>query len=66
MIPILVFIGELGLISLVALVGIIPVAKNLKEFENQQVKSETFIVSIKNYVILNLGLVITMMIDNLL
>ena len=66
MIPILVFIGELGLISLVALVGIIPVAKNLKEFENQQVKSETFIVSIKNYVILNLGLVITMIIDNLL
>ena len=66
MIPALVFIGELGVISLVALVGIIPVAKNLKEFENQQVKSETFIVSIKNYVILNLGLVITMMIDNLL
>ena len=66
MIPALVFIGELGVISLVALVGIIPVAKNLKEFENQQVKSETFIVSIKNYVILNLGLVITMIIDNLL
>lgn len=64
MIPILVFIGELGLISLVALVGIIPVAKNLKEFENQQVKSETFIVSIKNYVILNLGLVITIAIRN--
>lgn len=44
--------GMLPLISLLFLITIIPVQKNMNEFFKVQEKSKTFIVSIKNYVII--------------
>jgi 1,4-dihydroxy-2-naphthoate octaprenyltransferase len=44
--------GMLPLISLLFLITIIPVQKNMNEFFKMQEKSKTFVVSIKNYVII--------------
>jgi len=40
-------------ISLVFLLSIIPVEKNIRAFKKEQIKEKTFICSIKNYVIIN-------------
>lgn len=66
MIPILIILGDLGIFSLILLGGAIPIFKNLKQFEKEQIKSKTFIVSIKNYLIINGGLVITMLLHNII
>lgn len=44
--------GMLPLISLLFVITLIPVQKNINQFYRVQKKSETFIVSIKNYVII--------------
>ena len=66
MIPILIILGDLGIFSLILLGGAIPIFKNLKQFEKEQIKSKTFIVSIKNYLIIHGGLVITMLLHNII
>lgn len=48
-----VFIGVFHPVMLVSLVAIVPVAKNLKIFNQKQVKSETFVLSVKNLIIVN-------------
>lgn len=50
-------------IMLLALVTIIPVRKNLTAFNQKQVKSETFVLSIKNLVLINGALVVLLAIS---
>ncbi len=49
---VMVVFGFLTPLSLLVLVTIIPVQKNIKLFFKKQVKAETFIVSIKNFVLI--------------
>jgi 1,4-dihydroxy-2-naphthoate octaprenyltransferase len=42
----------LPLICLLLLVTVIPVQKNIREFFRKQMKTETFVLSIKNYIII--------------
>ncbi len=48
----MVILGYLSPLSLVLLVTLIPVQKNISLFFRKQVKEETFIVSIKNFVLI--------------
>ncbi|MGY3778312.1 1,4-dihydroxy-2-naphthoate polyprenyltransferase [Isobaculum melis] len=48
-----VLIGVFHPLMLVSLVAMIPVYKNLKLFNQKQVKSETFVLSVKNLIIIN-------------
>lgn len=43
--------GLLPIWSLLALVGLLPFLKNLKAFQERQIKSQTFVNSIKNFVL---------------
>ncbi|WP_430535917.1 1,4-dihydroxy-2-naphthoate polyprenyltransferase [Listeria rocourtiae] len=53
-----VIIGFLSPIMLITLLAIIPVFKNLKKFNIEQVKAKTFVISIKNFVITNSAIVV--------
>ena len=66
MIPLLIIFREAGISTIFVLLGVIPVYNNLKIFNKEQIKSKTFIVSIKNYIIINGLLVITMLLHNLI
>ncbi|MET1248901.1 1,4-dihydroxy-2-naphthoate polyprenyltransferase [Sporolactobacillus sp. STCC-11] len=48
-----VILGILPLIMLLALLAIIPVYKQVKQFNQVQVKSKTFVVAVKNLVLVN-------------
>lgn len=47
----MVAVGFLSPLSLILLISLIPVQKNINLFFNRQIKEETFIVSIKNFLI---------------
>lgn len=53
-----VIIGFLSPIMLVTLLAIIPVFKNLQKFNAEQVKAKTFVISIKNFVVMNSAIVV--------
>ncbi|MBA3926307.1 1,4-dihydroxy-2-naphthoate polyprenyltransferase [Listeria rustica] len=53
-----VIIGFLSPIMLVTLIAIIPVFKNLQKFNAEQVKAKTFVISIKNFVVMNSAIVV--------
>lgn len=42
------------------MLSIIIVKKNLKIFENKQIKSKTFVVAVKNFTILGISYIITL------
>jgi 1,4-dihydroxy-2-naphthoate octaprenyltransferase len=46
--------------SVLALVTLIPVMKNIKAFNKLQTKKDTFILAVKNFVIINSALILTM------
>ncbi|SFG15980.1 1,4-dihydroxy-2-naphthoate polyprenyltransferase [Sporolactobacillus nakayamae] len=48
-----VILGILPLIMLLALLAIIPVYKQVKQFNQVQVKSKTFVVAVKNLILVN-------------
>lgn len=49
---IMVVMGFLSPLSLILLITIIPVQKNIIVFNNRQIKEETFIISIKNFLLI--------------
>ncbi|MBC1457069.1 1,4-dihydroxy-2-naphthoate polyprenyltransferase [Listeria newyorkensis] len=53
-----VIIGFLSPIMLVTLLAIIPVFKNLQKFNAEQIKAKTFVISIKNFVVMNSAIVV--------
>lgn len=59
---VLVILKIIPLASLFILLTLIKVNKNIKLFENRPVKSENFIVSVKNFVLINCSQVIAMII----
>lgn len=69
LLKILYFIGYIDIIMLVAiklipsiailaLITIIPVSKNIKAFTEKPVKSETFVLSVKNFILINISIVL--------
>lgn len=45
---------------LLALVTVIPVSKNLKAFDKLQTKKDTFVLAVKNFVMMNVAIIVTM------
>ncbi len=60
------FVKILSPLCLLALLTLYPVEKNIREFKKKQVKSETFIVSIKNYITIMGSLTVLVFISLLL
>lgn len=65
-IVIAVILKILPLISLVALLALKPVSNNIKEFMKLQTKKDTFILSVKSFVIMNIAYIITIIISILI
>lgn len=65
-IGIAVILKILPLISLVALLALKPVSNNIKEFMKLQTKKDTFILSVKSFVIMNIAYIITIIISILI
>ena len=61
-----IILGILPITSLITLLTIIPVNKNLKIFFKKQTKKDTFIVAVKNFIIINvvqiLSLIVALMV----
>ncbi len=55
-----IILKVLPLISLIVLFTLIPVLKNIHSFKAKQVKSMTFIYAIKNFMILNVAYILTL------
>ena len=55
-----VYLKLMPIIALVSLIAILPVYQNVRQFNRKQVKSETFVLSIKNLVLVN-GAIVTML-----
>lgn len=55
-----VYLKLIPIIALVSLIAILPVYQNVRQFNRKQVKSETFVLSIKNLVLVN-GAIVTML-----
>lgn len=55
-----VYLQLMPIIALFSLVAILPVYQNVRQFNRKQVKSETFVLSIKNLVLVN-GAIVTML-----
>ncbi|WP_242987769.1 1,4-dihydroxy-2-naphthoate polyprenyltransferase [Anaerobacterium chartisolvens] len=49
----LVVLGAVSLILMLVLVTIIPVGKNIRIFYEKQIKEDTFVLSVKNFIIVN-------------
>ncbi len=58
-----VLLGYLHPVMLLALIVILPVYNNLKKFNQEQVKAKTFIIGIKNFVMINASLTVLMAIS---
>jgi 1,4-dihydroxy-2-naphthoate octaprenyltransferase len=56
---ILIIIRVLPLISAISLLTIIPVQKNLNLFSNEQRKDKTFVTAVKNFVLVNVVIILT-------
>lgn len=63
---ILLIIGVVPLVSILALCTFVAVNKNIKIFYDKQTKKDTFVVAVKNFVIVNLTLVITIVVGVIL
>ena len=61
-----VVIGVLPFISLLTLIALKPVHKNIKDFFNLQFKGKTFVLAVKNFVIMNVFYIITIFIGCIL
>jgi len=59
-------LGLVPLWSLLTLLTVVPVQRNIRTFFEKQVKSETFALSIKNFVIISLSFTLCMIIGGLL
>lgn len=57
---ILAVLRAVPVISLFSLLTIIPVSKNIKIFYNRQTKKDTFVLSVKNFILTNAALLITL------
>lgn len=55
-----VLLKVLPWLSLLTLITLIPIVKNIKAFKAKQFKGETFICAIKNFVLLNVAYIITL------
>lgn len=60
-IVVLLLLGILPLITIPALLTVIPVKKNIDHFMKLQSKKDTFVVAIKNFVLINASLVILLL-----
>lgn len=57
---VLLILGAAPVISVLALATFLPVYRNISIFRKEQVKSSTFVLSVKNFVIANSALVLTL------
>ncbi|QGU93963.1 1,4-dihydroxy-2-naphthoate polyprenyltransferase [Clostridium bovifaecis] len=57
-IVILVILGVFPVTSLLLLTTLIPISKNIKAFQNRPSKGETFVLAVKNFVLMNVSYVI--------
>ncbi|WP_088810704.1 MULTISPECIES: 1,4-dihydroxy-2-naphthoate polyprenyltransferase [unclassified Listeria] len=55
-----VLLGYLHPVMLLSLIVILPVYNNLKKFNQEQVKAKTFVIGIKNFVMINASLTVLM------
>src|SRR5699024_9200772 len=55
-----VYLNLMPVTALLSLIAILPVYQNVRQFNQKQVKSETFVLSIKNLVLVN-GAIVTML-----
>jgi len=62
-IAVLLILGILPIIAIPALLTIIPVKKNIDVFMELQTKKDTFVVAVKNFVIMNASLIVLLFID---
>lgn len=62
-IAVLLILGILPIIAIPALLTIIPVKKNIDVFMELQTKKDTFVVAVKNFVIMNASLIVLLLID---
>ncbi|TGG87955.1 1,4-dihydroxy-2-naphthoate polyprenyltransferase [Geotoga petraea] len=63
---ILTILGILPWISLLILLVIIPVQKNIKKFEKIQTKKDTFVVSVQNHFMISFSFIATLLVQILL
>lgn len=61
-----VMIKVLPIISLISLIALKPVSDNIKEFTKLQTKRDTFVLSVKNFVIINMLYILTIILGILL
>lgn len=61
-----VLLGILPIISLIVLVTFIPVKKNINKFFLKQTKKDTFILAVKNFVLINIIYIISILLGLLL
>ena len=61
-----VFFRVLPWFSLLTLITLVPITKNIKAFKIKQFKGETFIYTIKNFILLNVAYIITLILGLLL
>lgn len=54
-----IIIGAIPLVSAIALITIVPVRKHIKLFSELQTKKDTFVLSVKNFVLVNTVLLLT-------
>jgi 1,4-dihydroxy-2-naphthoate octaprenyltransferase len=52
----------LPLIAMIVFIAMIPVLKNIRAFEQKQVKAETFVTAVQNFVLVNAGLALTLVV----
>lgn len=57
---VLIIIRVLPITSLLVLITIIPVSKNIKRFNKKQTKKDTFVLAVKNFVVINIVYIITL------
>lgn len=62
----LIILGIIPIISVVSLLTFIPIRKNIKLFFEKQTKKDTFVLAVKNFVILNIVQVLTIGIGTLI
>lgn len=59
---ILVVLKILPMFSIAVLLTILPVSKNIKGFYEKQTKKDTFVLSVKNFIIINIIYIFTIII----
>jgi len=62
-IAVLLALGILPYIAAPALLTLIPVKKNINIFMNLQTKKDTFVVSVKNFIIMNASMIVLLLVN---